>query len=202
MPAPLLFLTGFEPFLEIRENPSGLVVEHLIAAPPGALRLAGGVLPVSIARVPAAFDALLADAPEPPAAFVASGVQRHPWFRLERRARAPLSSAKRDNDGRVADGVTLGGAAELVTAFELAELAQALRSGGAQDVRLSDDAGGFVCERAYHHALTRAGERGIPALFLHVPPLDAVPLVAQARAAAALLDAVAERVARWPSARR
>jgi hypothetical protein len=27
-----------------------------------------------------------------------------------------------------------------------------------------------VCEHLYHHVLERARERGIPALFVHVPP--------------------------------
>jgi pyroglutamyl-peptidase len=195
MSSPLLLLTGFEPFLEVVDNPSGRVVERLLAAPPDGLRLAGGVLPVSIARVPDAFDALLAAAPAPPDAIVSLGVHRDPLFQLERRARAALSSAKRDNDGRLANGVMLAGAAVLETSFELEELARALRAGGA-DVRLSDDAGGFVCERAYHHALTRAAELGIPAVFLHVPRLDAVPLDVQEGAMAALLVAVRDAWAR------
>jgi pyroglutamyl-peptidase len=191
MTAPLFLLTGFGAFVDVAENPSGLVVERLLAAPPAGVRLAGGVLPVSIERVPDAFDALLAAAPAPAAAFVCLGVQRKPWFCLERRARAALSSVKIDNDGLPASGVRLAGAAVLETGLDLDVLAAALVRGGAGDVRISDDAGGFVCERTYHLALTRAAERGIPAVFLHVPPLDAVTLEAQSRAAAAMLAALA-----------
>jgi pyroglutamyl-peptidase len=191
MTAPLFLLTGFGAFVDVPENPSGLVVERLLADPPAGVRLAGGVLPVSIERVPDAFDALLAAAPAPPNALICLGVQRNPWFRLERRARAALSSAKVDNDGRLASGVTLAGAAVLETGLDLEVLAAALVRGGASDVRISDDAGGFVCERAYHLALTRAAERGIPAVFLHVPPLDAVGLERQSRAVAAMLAALA-----------
>jgi pyroglutamyl-peptidase len=184
---PLLLLTGFEPFVDVPENPSGLVAERLIAAPPAGVRLTGGVLPVSIERAPAALDALLAAAPDPPAAIVSLGVHRGAWFRLERRARAALRSPKRDNDGRSADGVTLAGAVELVTGLDVARLAAALRAGGAVDVRVSADAGGFVCERIYHHALTRAAERGIAAVFLHVPSVEAVGVAEQAAAVAAML---------------
>ena len=194
MSAPLLLLTGFEPFLDVRENPSGLVAESLLADPPAGLRLAGGVLPVSIERVPAAYDALLERAPEAPRALVALGVQKHPWYRLERRAQAVLHSHKRDNDGRLARGVRLPGEACLECALDLTVLAADMDAAGAGDVRISDDAGGYVCERTYHHLLTRAGERGIPGLFLHVPPLGAEPLDAQRRAVAALLGAVARRV--------
>ena len=119
------------------------------------------------------------------------GVQRSPWFRLERVALAELRSAKHDNDGVRAAGVRLAGEPRLETGLDLDALARALVAGGAADVRVSDDAGGFVCERVYHHALTRARERGIPAVFLHVPPLAAVGLEAQTRAVAALLAAVA-----------
>jgi pyroglutamyl-peptidase len=196
--SPLLLVTGFEPFLDVRENPSGRLVEELLADPPEGLRLAGGVLPVSIERVPAAYDALLEAAPEPPAALVALGVQRQAYFRLERRARAALSSPKRDNDGRLARGVTLSGADCLECALDLTVLASALDAAGADDVRISDDAGGYVCERTYHHVLTRAGELAIPGVFLHVPPLDAVPLGAQRGPVVALLVAVARRVTARP----
>lgn len=192
--APLILISGFEPFLDVVENPSGLVVEALLAAPPAGLRLAGGVLPVSIERVPAAYDALLAGAPEAPRALVALGVQRKGWFRLERRASAELSSKKRDNDGLLARGVTLAGAASLESGFDLTQLAAAMDAAGAADVRISEDAGGYVCERTYHYLLTRAAERGIPGVFLHVPPQDAVPLAEQTAVVAALLAAVARRV--------
>jgi len=148
------------------------------------------VLPVSIERVPAAFDELLAAAPERPDALLSLGVQRGGWFRLERRARAALSSAKRDNDGLLADGVTLAGPEELATSLDLDALAGVLREAGADDVRTSDDAGGFVCERAYHHGLTWASVLDVPALFLHVPPLEAVDLDAQTRVVGALARAL------------
>lgn len=191
---PLLLVTGFEPFLDVRQNPSGLVVESLLSDPPDGLRLAGGVLPVSLERVPAAYDALLAAAPEAPRALVALGVQKKPWYRLERRAQAVLRSRKRDNDGLLARGVTLAGAACLECVLDLTVLAADMDAAGAGDVRISDDAGGYVCERTYHHLLTRAAERGIPGLFLHVPPLAAAPLDAQRRAVTALLGAVARRI--------
>jgi pyrrolidone-carboxylate peptidase len=194
MPAPLILLTGFGPFLEVEANPSGLVVEALLAAPPAGLRLAGGVLPVSIAGVPAAYDALLAAAGERPAALVSLGVHSKGFYRLEQCARAGLFSKKRDNDGLRARGVRLDGAARMETTFDLARLAAALSAAGAPDVRISKSAGGFVCERAYHHVLTRAAELAVPGLFLHVPPLAAAALEVQSAAVAALLQAVTRAV--------
>ena len=176
MTSPLLLVTGFEPFLDVQENPSALLVEGWLTAPPAGLHLSGGVLPVSIERLPAAYDALISSAPESPAALVAFGVQRDSYFRLERMARAALSSAKADNDGRLADGVLLDGPAERSSSLDLEALAETLRTAGAPDVRISEDAGGYVCERTYYHALQRAEELGVPAIFLHVPPLEAMAI--------------------------
>ncbi|MEM7309823.1 MAG: hypothetical protein AAF682_24315 [Planctomycetota bacterium] len=195
MTSPLLLLTGFEPFLDVAINPSGELARELIADPPAGLRLAGGVLPVSIERVPAAYDALVAAAGEAPAALVSLGVQRESYFRLERRARAALTSDKRDNDGRLASGTVLEGAADLETTLALEPLADALRAAGAGDVRLSDDAGGYVCERTYHHVLRRAEEAGVPGLFLHIPPAQDVAVESQFPIVSRLLGAVASQLA-------
>ena len=189
---PLVLLTGFEPFLDVAVNPSSALVEAFLAQPPEGLELSGGVLPVSIERLPAAYDALLEAAPRPPRALVALGVQREASFRLERFARAELHSAQADNDGVLAQGVTLEGAPLLETSFDLEPLAAALAAAGAGSVRVSEDAGGYVCERTYHHALTRAAERGIPAVFLHIPPVDAVPVDAQRGVVEGFLRAAAD----------
>jgi pyroglutamyl-peptidase len=193
-------LTGFGPFVSAAENPSGAVVERLAASPPRGVELVAAVLPVSLARVGAAYDELLARLDRSrPAALLALGVHGDPYWRLERAARARLGSAKPDNDGAVAAGATFPGAAELQTELDLDAAAAVLRSAGADPVRVSGDAGGFVCERAYHHALGRARELGIPCLFLHVPPAAAVSAAAQLPAVAALAEWIAAR-ARTPHA--
>lgn len=184
-----ILITGFEPFLDVRENPSGAMIPALLADPPAGASLEGGVLPVSLSRSAEAFDALL-DRSEPPAVVICLGVQRKAYFRLEQRARAALHSVKSDNDGLPAAGVQLEGAPELRTALDLDALSEGLTAGGATDVRISEDAGGFVCERIYHHALTRAAERGFDAVFLHVPPSDAVPVAKQAEIVRAMLARV------------
>jgi pyrrolidone-carboxylate peptidase len=56
------------------------------------------------------------------------------------------------------------------TAVDLQRVLAALERHGVREVEISESAGGYVCEHLYHHLLGRAGERGIPALFLHVPP--------------------------------
>jgi pyrrolidone-carboxylate peptidase len=57
-------------------------------------------------------------------------------------------------------------------------------------VRISGDAGGYVCERTFR-ALLEEGERlEVPAMFLHVPPARAVAASEQTRLVRAMLAAL------------
>jgi len=197
--APALFVTGFGAFLEVARNPS-VEIAHALARDPDlgtglGVEIVAHELPVSLARSPGAFDDAWASvAAGPVLAILCLGVQREGWFRLEREARARLESEKRDVDGVLAQGTVISGPEELTTRFALDPLVEALRRGGAEDARVSTDAGGFVCERVYHHALRRGEAAGVPALFLHVPPLDAVALEAQVRAVRELVRALVDQV--------
>ena len=189
MPSSTILVTGFGAFERVDENPSGALAQ-VLAADPG---LATRELPVTFRGSADALDEGLTEAPGPVSAILCMGVHPGPSFRLERRARATLSSDRPDNDGEagaVISGAMGGGGADLETRFELEALAEALRAAGAAEVELSEDAGGYVCERIYRHALVRGEERGIPALFLHVPPLAAVPLDHQLAVVRGLLEAL------------
>lgn len=194
-----MLVTGFGPFLEVERNASGEVALALAALPADALggaRVAAGVLPVVFAEVADAVDALLAGlAPEVPGLLLGLGVHRGGSFRLERGARARLDSPKTDNAGRRAAELAPLGERDLATDLDLERLGRVLRSAGADEIQLSDDAGGFVCERAYHHLLARADALGVPALFLHVPPLERVPVEAQVPVVAGLVAALAADLA-------
>jgi pyroglutamyl-peptidase len=197
-PGPLVVVTGFGPFPGVEVNPSGAVALALAGLGPDALggaRVRARVLPVSVARAGDAVDALLAELddtePVPPAALLSLGVQREPRFRLELRARARLTSERPDADGQAVAGTRLEGEEERRTTLDLEELAGVLEAAGAGDVHRSDDAGGYVCERVYHHVLGRAAELGVRGLFLHVPPEDAVPAERQVPVVAALVAALA-----------
>ena len=78
----------------------------------------------------------------------------------------------------------------LATELPLENLADALREAGAEDVRISEDAGGYVCERTYYLVLQRAKDAGVPGLFLHVPPVASAGVSAQRPIVEALLRAV------------
>jgi pyroglutamyl-peptidase len=186
----ILLLSGFGPFEGVPDNPSGRAAEAL-AADPGIHAV---VLPVSFRAAPRALDAALAAlAPSVPAALIGLGVHRGPEFRLERRACRPLRSGRPDLDGVCASAIPLEGPPELCTGIDLEALAGELRAAGAERVRISDDAGGYVCERLYRHSLEAGARLGVPAVFLHVPPLLALPLERQLPVVRGLIRAVRSR---------
>lgn len=171
--ARLLLVTGFGPFFRVARNASAEVARALAATPPAGWEVAARELPVTFAGAPPALEAALAElAPRLPDLLLSLGVHRKGWFRLERRARPRLTSAKPDNEGVRAASLGPVGETERATTLDLELLAGLLVRAGAPEVRVSEDAGGFVCERTYLAAL-EAGERErFPALFLHLPPAD------------------------------
>jgi pyrrolidone-carboxylate peptidase len=63
-------------------------------------------------------------------------------------------------------------------------------------VRLSNDAGRYVCERTFRALLEVGRKHAIPAMFLHVPPAKFVDAREQARLVRAMLAAWSGRSAR------
>ncbi len=208
MPAPLVLVTGFGPFPGRKVNPSGEVARLLEARPPPGVRVRACELPVSFRGAPAAGRAALESLrPARPRALLGLGVQREPYFRLERRARGRYDSARKDNDGQSAAELALAVGEDRENGIDLAALARVLRAAGAADVRLSEDAGGYVCELTYHALLGEARALGVPVVFLHVPPARVLPAAEQAPLVGALVAALVTRARsaagpRRPSARR
>lgn len=193
MDSPLFLITGFGSFERVSQNPSGALARELDGDP----GVRGVELPVSFRRSAAAFDEALAGLePGRPDFLLTLGVYSGSSFRLERRAGATLGTGRADNDGETGDvvsGAMGGGAGDLATDLDLPLLATELGGLGLGEVTVSEDAGGYLCERIYRHALVRADELGCPALFLHVPPLESVPLASQMIFARALLEALRRR---------
>jgi pyroglutamyl-peptidase len=175
---PLVLVTGFGPFPGRAVNPSRDVAFALEREPPPGVRVVARELPVTFRGAPAAIREALAElAPRRPAVLLGLGVQPEPWFRLERRARGTYRGVRVDNDGATADGLALELGPDRACGLDLERLAAALRAAGAGDVRLSDDAGGYVCEVTFHTLLGLA--QGAPTVFLHVPPAEVLDAVEQ-----------------------
>lgn len=169
--SPLVLVTGFGPFLDVERNPSGEIARALALRPPAGIEVAAALLPVSFSGAPAGLSAALEGlGRRVPDVLLGLGLHRGSWLRLEGRARDALVSPKRDLEGRLGSELGKFAGGELHTRLDLESLAAALRSVGAPDVRLSDDAGGYVCEHTYRALLEAGAALSRPALFLHVPP--------------------------------
>jgi pyroglutamyl-peptidase len=186
-PEPLVLLTGFGPFETFAANPSALVAERVAAAPPPGLRVRASVLPVSFERAPSAWDAALEEAGAP-ALLLALGVAQEPGFRFERHGGPRLKVVPRpDVDGRSAGEFSRPGP-PLVTRVAVDDLVARLRARGVADAFVSESAGGYVCERIYHHVLARGAALGVPGLFLHLPPESETPIERQAEVVGWVLE--------------
>jgi pyroglutamyl-peptidase len=186
----LVLVSGFGPFESHEINPSGEVARALAADPPPGARVCSGVLPVSFARAPEIWDELLTGLRgrgERPVLYLGLGVAKRAGYRLERFAKPELKLVPRvDVDGRDARAYTRPGP-RLESGLDLVRLLAALRRRGVEDARISRTAGGYVCERIYHHLLVRAGEHGVAGLFLHVPPARFAPIERQVQVTAWVL---------------
>jgi pyroglutamyl-peptidase len=179
MARPLALLTGFGPFLDVEENPSGLIAEAIGKDAPPGLDVKSGILPVSYRGVMPKLRELLNEEEREPVLILGMGVHAGSSFRLESRARSVMSSTKLDNDGVLGRAVSPLSAGERATRVDM-ELAAELLSGVARmEVEISEDAGGYVCECTYHAILSEALRIDSRGLFLHVPSLDIIPLTEQ-----------------------
>jgi pyroglutamyl-peptidase len=190
--APYVLVTGFGPFPGRAVNPSREIARLLESEPPPGVRVLAAELPVSFLGAPRAVRELLERlAPPPPNLLLGLGVHEGPFYRLERRARGRYDGPRLDNDGRSAGELQPCVGDDLETAIELDPLAAALRTAGARDVRLSEDAGGYVCEITYHALLSGAATCGARAVFLHVPPANVLSASEQAPLVRAFLAELA-----------
>ncbi len=191
MAAPFLLVTGFGAFETVVDNPSGSLAETLDLRPD----VVGTRLPVTYGGVGAELDRVLAGLAHPPAAILAMGVHRGAGFRLEAQAGAESPSARPDTEGKPSPA---GPRALQGSGVDLQGCVRACESQTNRQVFVSQSAGGYVCDFVYGLALERARGLGIEALFLHVPPLDAVSLSEQEPVVGALVD---ELLAQAASAR-
>ncbi len=171
-PFPHAVVTGFRPFLEIGENPSALLVDSVADdaafSQEARVRLETRLLDTVSAGLREQLDALLANAP---AMLVLTG-----YSALARGFKIETSATDlRSPDFADASGWSPPAARDPVTAranaaVDFPGLVDALRGAGVGG-DLSDDAGEYVCNHAYWHALDLIARRGLAtrALFLHLP---------------------------------
>jgi pyroglutamyl-peptidase len=189
-----LLVTAFGPFPGVLRNPSREIALALERDPPAGLFVVARELPVTFEGAPAAVDELVAGCGRRPDGLLGLGVQRRATLRLERRARGRLTGSRADNAGRTQDDLGLDLGPDHECTLDLDELARELVTAGVPDVEVSSDAGGYVCERTYYQLLERGRELGVPALFLHVPPVEAMDPLEQTRHVRVLVALLARRL--------
>ena len=182
-----LLVTGFQPFGAHAVNPSEAVVRAL--EPGRALRTA--VLPVAFRRAASRLQQLLDAAP--PRAIVLLGLHSGSEIRLERLARNRDEADATDEDGetRAKQAIAASGPDGYPSTLPLGDLAREL-SRRSLPWAWSDDAGGFLCNHVFYRArawVEQAGPR-IPCGFIHLPPLDVLPLERQLEAVTSCLALV------------
>jgi pyrrolidone-carboxylate peptidase len=188
---PLILVTGFGAFAghgeypTIASNPSRALASRLVGRPPRGVRITALELPVSFRGAPRFLAERLGElAHDSPRLLLGLGVQSlGGGFRLERHALGVLAGDRPDAEGVTASELAAGGAIDRATRLALEPLAAS--------VRVSLDAGQYVCECAYNALLALAAERSIDALFVHVPPEDELAVDAQEPYLRALVDELA-----------
>jgi pyroglutamyl-peptidase len=173
-----VLVTGFEPFGENDVNPSQLVAEALD----------GVVLPVSYERAAAELHRAIEE--RTPDFVVSFGLAAdRTAVTVERFAHNLDEGATTDNDGTPGSGEPIDPAGPLALGSTLPvdAIVAALNAEGIP-AEVSRDAGGYLC----NHVFYRLRSAGVDGGFVHLPPLEVVPVEEQIRAARTIV-AVAEK---------
>jgi len=172
-----VLLVGFGPFPGAPFNPSADLVKSLARRRRPALDdvvCTTHVLATSYTAVDRDLPKLFAQKPDVILMFGLAGRRRQ--LCIETRARNALSLLFPDANGRRPERgvIERGGPSALRPAIPFARLLGAARSGGFP-VRLSRDAGRYLCNYAYWRALERVRQRRPLVQFVHMPPIRSGP---------------------------
>lgn len=200
MKRPHILVTGFGPFPGVRKNPSGQLARALARSPRlrRVARVSALVIPTTYAEIAKLPRQVARKKPDAVLMFGLAGRAR--ILRIETRGRNRADSKYPDAARKRARRVLVPGAPKIlkVTA-PAAALLKAARATGVK-VRLSSDAGSYVCNAAIFHMLNATQGKNAPLVaFVHIPwPLEHAPgnknrpsFAAIRRAAEAMLVALA-----------
>lgn len=172
----VLLVTGFGPFLEVQDNPSGRLAEAVDGVRLGrpgepGLRVVGAVLPVDYDEAPARTVSLARSLGA--FAIVGTGVALgREQVCVERWGRRLARPDLADVGGRRLADLEPGGPVRVEATAPVVALAQALGA------LVSEDAGGYVCNAWLYRvlrALARSPGVAPDVAFLHIPPQGLAP---------------------------
>ena len=165
-----VLVTGFEPFLQNRQNSSWAVAEKVAAFRIDGVLIVAEQLPVSFDRVGDRLRELVAK--HSPNLIIllgqAGGID---YVKVERVALNLMDAQKADNDGYIPDEepININAPTALFTSTPIKSLVAEVERKGIP-VKLSNSCGLYVCNRTYYEALTICQENPeIKAIFVHLP---------------------------------
>ena len=176
-----VLVTGFEPFGTHRVNPSQLVAE----------RLGGAVLPVSVRRTLEELErAVLEARPDAVLGLGLAGLRTQ--VAVERVAINVLDFTIPDNDGVLVEGAPIDpeGPPAHFSTLPIKAIAARWEEDELPSY-LSNTAGTYLCNALLYRACALGAANGFRAGFIHLPPLDLVPLERQLRAVELALEVIA-----------
>ncbi|QQD85005.1 MULTISPECIES: pyroglutamyl-peptidase I [Jeotgalicoccus] len=166
-----LLLTGYEPFLKFKTNPTQSVVESLEGKTIGGYKIVGRIYPVVFGEINSLIEKDIEDV-EPDAIVslgLANGIKS---IHLERIA-INTRDGREDNSGFKPSGERIykDGADGLFSKLPLKRLEQALLDANIPTT-ISNSAGTYLCNNLMYSSLYYLNQKGldIPAGFVHVPP--------------------------------
>ncbi|MGM7702906.1 pyroglutamyl-peptidase I [Pseudalkalibacillus sp. Hm43] len=165
-----LLLTGFEPFLDHKMNPTEMIVKELDGKTIGAFEIIGHVLPVDYEQAsPKLLN--LVDELEPDAV-IALGLAAGRNKITPERVAINVNDGVKDNSGRVPvdQPIIEGGPAAYFSMLPIREMVNALLEEGIP-AEISNTAGTYLCNNVMYSVLHELEKRGgeFPAGFIHVP---------------------------------
>ena len=165
-----VLVTGFEPFLQNRQNSSWAVAEKVATFRIDGVLIVAEQLPVSFDRVGDRLRELVAK--HSPNVIVLLGQSGGiDYVKVERVALNLMDAQKADNDGYIPDEepININAPTALFTSTHIKSLVAEVERKGIP-VKLSNSCGLYVCNRTYYEALTICGENAnLQALFVHLP---------------------------------
>lgn len=164
-----ILITGFEPFGGYAENSSWEAAKKVASFGVFNADIATECLPVSFVRAPITLREAI-DRHTPDVVIMLGQSATADCIKLERVALNMMDSAMGDNDGATPDEEPIDedGATALLTSLPIKILRSAIEAKGI-NVKISNSAGLYVCNRTYYEGLCICRERGAKAIFVHLP---------------------------------
>ena len=152
-------------------------------------RVNGCELPVSFSAAPAQLQQIIHSLDAPPNLIICLGFHDGPGYLVETCA-GKIYQNHPDNEGAFSKAIDSKEIGTLYTSLNTQKISYILSMGGASDVKISSDAGGYVCEWLYRHALEEGEKIGASAIFIHVPPIKEVRFEQQVKIIGTLISAI------------